>query len=105
MFFSEVIGQEEIKQRLIHQVNEQRISHLSYLPALKGPENLLWHWLLHSLFRAATGRIMTLAANAPRAGNIVNLHTLIYILCFLYLQPKNFKNLLVTILFHNGAKW
>ena len=44
----------------------------SYLPARKERENLLWHWLLLNLFRAATGRRMIHVGNARRAENTGN---------------------------------
>ncbi len=40
MFFSEVIGQEEIKQRLIHSVHEQRISHAQLFTGPEGTGKL-----------------------------------------------------------------
>ena len=40
MFFKDVIGQEEIKQRLIHSVNEQRISHAQMFAGPEGTGKL-----------------------------------------------------------------
>ena len=48
MFFRDVIGQEEIKQRLIQEVNEGRIPHAQLIC---GPENAVGYCIrtLHQL--------------------------------------------------------
>lgn len=46
MFFRDVIGQEEIKQRLIQEVNEGRIPHAQLICGPEGSGKC--RWLLHT---------------------------------------------------------
>ena len=61
MFFRDVIGQEEIKQRLIQEVNEGRIPHAQLIC---GPEGVL---LTHVISAAPTGARLMLAASVRPA--------------------------------------
>ena len=51
MFFRDVIGQEEIKQRLIQEVNEGRIPHAQLICGPEGRENAVGYCIrtLHQL--------------------------------------------------------
>ena len=54
MFFSEIIGQQEIKKRLIHTVAEQRIPHAQLLRGAEGIGKLQLAIAYDSIFVAKT---------------------------------------------------
>ena len=69
MFFKDVIGQEEVKRRLLRSVDNDHVAHAQLLC---GPEgvNLLWLWLMPGIYIARIVRMGMLAVYVRLAGNI-----------------------------------
>jgi len=55
MFFRDVIGQEEVKQRLIQEVNEGRIPHAQLICGPEGVGKIHWPLHTHAISVAPTG--------------------------------------------------
>lgn len=70
MFFKDVIGQEEVKRRLLRSVDNDHVAHASCFVARRVSVNLLWLWLMPGIYIARIVRMGMLAVYVRLAGNI-----------------------------------
>ena len=96
MFFKDVVGQESVKKRLIHSVQDERISHAQLFSGPAGTGKLAMA-IAYAQYISCKNRTKLIRAGfALHATNTRNLPTPIYILYFRFLIPK-IKNRLATI--------
>ncbi len=91
MLFKDVIGQTEVKKRLIQSVKEERISHAQLFSGHEGTGKLAWQLLMHNIFRVKTAPKPIHVEFVRRAINTINWHILICTLCSQFLTRQKPK--------------